>query len=524
VSIKIKTALLILFSIAFFLRVYHLDRYPLPIQQDELSNVYDGYAIAETGADRWGNKHPVILRAFGDSDYRPPLYAYLDAASIKVLGFSVIAGRLPAALLGFISLILLYCLTKKLAGTTTALLTLLVAVFSPWHILFSRMAHEGTILPSFFVLLALYLFVKVREMHYKSRYIILLGLTLGIATNAYQSTKLIFPVVAVLIGLSLIKEFRTHSQRKPRYLLLSAFVLCFLIGAAPQITALITTPEHFFSRANGTVMPFSLSLDYINRLFENFWSNLSPQFLFIDSGVANNLSVARLLPVEAIFFYTGLFFLYRVFKKSRLFHPSYIYILLFLAILPAALTNSNPHAIRSSGMLLLLPMFTASGIIVVCTMIKQQAWQKLTMAVIVLCIVANAGYFINTYTRSWDLQNTGQQNILVHLGTKLTAYKNNYAHIYIEYQGNQPYIYIAAFSNMRPSEFQKAPKQIDTYGFDLVTRMGNYFFLTADAIDSIAARSTGNDLYVYRTEHPDLTRIDSINDHGQTVFFYEKKR
>ena len=95
----LNIALIATLSISFFVRVYQLENYPLQINNDELSNIYDGYSIAETGADRWGNKYPIILRGFGRGDYRPPMNAWICAASIKIFGYSIFAGRFPFALI-----------------------------------------------------------------------------------------------------------------------------------------------------------------------------------------------------------------------------------------------------------------------------------------------------------------------------------------------------------------------------------------------------------------------------------------
>src|SRR6185503_4137701 len=105
---------LLLLVVGAWLRFVSLDQYPLGVHQDELSNIYDGYSIAETGADRFGTRHPAVLRAFGEDDFRPAMYAWLAAAPIKVLGFSVTAGRIPAAILGTASLIFLYLFATNL--------------------------------------------------------------------------------------------------------------------------------------------------------------------------------------------------------------------------------------------------------------------------------------------------------------------------------------------------------------------------------------------------------------------------
>src|SRR3982751_6331206 len=100
-------ALVALFAAGAWLRFYQLDQYPLGVHQDELSNIYDAYSLAETGADRFGTPHPLIVRAFGENDSRPAMYAWLAAIPIRIQGFSIAAGRVPAAVLGVASLVLL---------------------------------------------------------------------------------------------------------------------------------------------------------------------------------------------------------------------------------------------------------------------------------------------------------------------------------------------------------------------------------------------------------------------------------
>src|SRR4029078_9943941 len=91
-----------------FLRLYQLDKYPLGVHQDELSDIYDGWSIATTGEDRFGDSYPGVVRAFGERGYPTALVRCLTGAKKKVTGFSIIYGRLPAAILGIASLFLVY--------------------------------------------------------------------------------------------------------------------------------------------------------------------------------------------------------------------------------------------------------------------------------------------------------------------------------------------------------------------------------------------------------------------------------
>ena len=183
-------ALLVLLAIAAWLRFYQLDQYPLGVHHDELSNMYDGWSIAETGADRFGATLPIVERNYGENDYRPAMFSWLDAATIKVFDFSVKAGRLPAAVLGIVSLILLCSFARTAAGPTFALLALLLGTLSPLHIQYSRVAHEGAMLPAFFVILILWLWQRAAIRGYPWGAIAWLGIAVGLSANAYQATKL----------------------------------------------------------------------------------------------------------------------------------------------------------------------------------------------------------------------------------------------------------------------------------------------------------------------------------------------
>jgi 4-amino-4-deoxy-L-arabinose transferase-like glycosyltransferase len=511
----LNIALIATLSISFFVRVYQLENYPLQINNDELSNIYDGYSIAETGADRWGNKYPIILRGFGRGDYRPPMNAWICAASIKIFGYSIFAGRFPSALIGCISLFLLYIIAKKIGGILFGFITLLLTGLSPWHILFSRMAHEATTLPSFFMLLAVYFWIKVKEEAYRIKYLVLLGFSIGLATNICQSAKLIFFLLAIITTIEVLRNTFPDVKK------VIFFALSVLIGALPQIIAAVTLPEHFFSRANETLIKFSFSFEYLQNFLSNFSSNLSPHYLFFSFGEYNNLTVGRLLTVEAIFFYLGLFIWFKIFKKSKIFIPVYIYILLVITLLPSALTMDQPHALRASCSTVLFPMFSAAGIVFIYRKIIKESVQKTFLAMIFILILSNAYLFIYKYVNNWELKNAGQQNMLVQFCNELNKYPPSYSKIYIEDFGNQPYIYIASYCHMTPGEFQSATKKIQYGVWDHFNQLGKYYFLSRADIDTITNSTAEKRLFLLQSKNSNYTLLDSINAAGKEIYFYK---
>ncbi len=145
------------------LRVLALDRYPLPYHQDELTDIYDGYSIATTGADRTGERWPMLIRSMGPGGYCPTLNMYLCAVATAVGGFNVWAGRMPAVIGGMLTLWLVFVLARRLLGSSGGVLALLFVALSPIHILYSRQVHAGTYLPPLFALLTLYLLDRWME-------------------------------------------------------------------------------------------------------------------------------------------------------------------------------------------------------------------------------------------------------------------------------------------------------------------------------------------------------------------------
>ncbi|HVF40006.1 MAG TPA: glycosyltransferase family 39 protein, partial [Gemmatimonadaceae bacterium] len=323
-----RFAVIALLIVGAFLRLHQLDRYPLGVHQDEVSNIYDGWSIAETGADRFGDPYPTVVRAFGERDYRPALYAWLAAIPVRFTGFSITSGRLPAALLGVASLVLVYVFARNMAGETYGLLALLLATLSPLHVQLSRVAHEGGMLPPFFVILVLWLWQKNAREDFPLRWLIFLGLAIGVSTNSYQSTRLIAPLLLIAVAVDIVRH---ASSRLRRLTLLCAGAI---IGALPQLLFLANETDRFMARARVLSVSTGGPVSYLSSVLYNFWLNLEPYYLFMPR-VLRGLTVARLLPIEAPFFYGGLiglaFLAVRQVSRDRI----YVYLALAIAILPA---------------------------------------------------------------------------------------------------------------------------------------------------------------------------------------------
>jgi len=509
-------ALALILAIGACLRLYQLDQYPLGVHHDELSSMYDGWSIAETGADRFGAYLPIVERNYGENDYRPAMFSWLDAGAIKLFGFSVKAGRLPAAVLGIVSLVLLYLFAKTAAGSTFALLAVLLGALSPLHLQYSRVAHEGAMLPAFFVILILWLWQRAALRGFPLVGTALLGLAVGLSANAYQATKLTAFLFAVVIAIDILR------RKKQLGTAMFVFAVGAFVGALPQVIVLASMPGQFFGRAKLLTVQADNPFSYAAAVIWNYWLNLEPKYLFVPRDYSD-LTVARLLPPEILFFYAGLAGLAFIAFRRESGAKWYIYAALVISMLPAALTTGNPNTLRSSGMAVLTPLISAAGIIWIARLLaKRPALRRIYYPAVVGAIVLTAGAIIYRYSQSILFREAYYQHFLIHLDTALGQKQKDFDAVIIERYGTQRYMYVASFTGMTPQEFHRAPKVIYSDGMDSFRRLGKYYFVSRPMMqataDSLASRNA-KILYVSSVPLRGLRPIDSVSWEREKAYF-----
>src|SRR3989344_3190509 len=106
-----KFLLPILF-LGFILRVAYLDKFPIGLYSDEAVFGYNAYLLIQTGHDEYNRFWPVSLESFGD--WKPPMQAWLAIPFVWALGLNEYAVRLPSAILGTLTILIVYLLAKEL--------------------------------------------------------------------------------------------------------------------------------------------------------------------------------------------------------------------------------------------------------------------------------------------------------------------------------------------------------------------------------------------------------------------------
>ena len=117
-----------LLLLGFGLRVVALDNAPPGLRYDELQNyLMAGRVLA--------GERPLY---FAESWGHEPLYHYLQAGSLALLGKSDWSLRLPSVFLGLLALAATWLVAKKLLGRRVALLAVTFLTFSFWAIFYGR--------------------------------------------------------------------------------------------------------------------------------------------------------------------------------------------------------------------------------------------------------------------------------------------------------------------------------------------------------------------------------------------------
>lgn len=486
-----------LMLLAGFLRLAGLERYPELVNEDELSNAYDGWSIAQTGADRSGRRYPILCRGWGPGDNRPALFAWLCAGVSAWTGFSMGACRAVSGVLGTVTVGLVGLWAYRRFGRWAGLVATAMLAVSPWHLLFSRLAHEGTALVGLFCILIVLLVGEAARRQGPGRaaygWWLVTGFVIGFSANAYAATRLTALLFALCAAVILIARGWSAGVGARR-LVISAtlYLLAAGVGAGPQLWVLATDYEAFVGRLRMIRIHVVGVLDAIETVVGHVASLLAPRFLFYSFGESSKFAVGRLSFVTLPLFYLGLIVL--LVPRTGIARVERWLLLagMLICMSPSVLTRGCPNALRASGCAVLFPMVSVVAVAALLRCIEVlaerigaagrpmavgrvvQGWLACSITVAVL--VAGASY-IWRYTRSDELPRVMQQVDPVRLGRWLGEHARGFDRVYIEPGGNQLDLYIVAFGGMRPEAFQRAHRVVWGEHNEYCIKINQYEFI-----------------------------------------------
>lgn len=482
--------------LAAFLRFYQLGSNPPSLDWDEASLGYNAYSILKTGKDEYGNTLPLSIRSF--NDYKPPAYVYLTVPAIALFGLNEFSVRLPSAIAGIISVIVLFHLVlelfkseknKFLIATTSALLL----AISPWHLQFSRIAFEANLALFFFMLAVFFL---IRSLNSKSSVgLVLASIVFSLTMYTYHSARLVVPVFLLVFAVFNLKKI-TEIKTKAFVAFLVGIILLTPLGitllrgslqARFSTVSVFTNPGIFtkeqetidrqaayktedFDSANIFSVFHRPKIVLTKLIAQNYFDHFNLSFLFIrGDGIGRHSAVGSglLYYWELPFLIAGAFLLL---SKKR----DTLTLLAWLIAAPsaAALTTQTPHAVRSLMMLPVLSVTVAYAVVHFVTNLRQK---RLLLGFFGLIVIANLIYYLNLYyihtpaERSQDWQYGYKQ-----LVEKLASVSETVDEIIVTTSYDQPYVYFLFYDKVDPAWYQTVAEH-GSQGFaKLIFRKINY--------------------------------------------------
>ncbi|MCL5090806.1 MAG: glycosyltransferase family 39 protein [Patescibacteria group bacterium] len=499
---KTKIILFLIVLSALFLRVYQLDKYPAGLNADEAAIGYNAYSLIKTGKDEFGHPWPINFQSF--NDFKPGLYFYLVLPMVKAFGLNEWAVRLPSAILGTLTVLILYYLVRQLTLIKTpnsaeafSLIASLLLAVSPWHIHFSRGGWE-TNAATFFIVLGAYLFFRALKF---PLYFVLCTLSFIFSMFTYHSARVIVPFL--VLGLLFFYRQEIFLKKNLKAIIgtvlvggfFSLILLISMIGPAgvsrfsgvgifadlgPLWRSNELRGEHLNPNGLFPRLIHNQYLEYGLRLIDNYLRHFSGEFLFVSGDEIQRNRVPGMGQFYLCLFpflLFGVYFLLR--NKSKAI--SFIFWWILVAPLASAMTFQSPHAIRALNLVIPLTIVVAYGIFNV----WQSAKEKRKIIVILLsCYLAillpvNFIYYLHqyyiqypkVYPSAWE---DGFKELISYVKTKNGPYDK----IFVTNKYDQPYILFAFYLKYPPGKFQTEAKLTprDQYGFSTVAHFDNYYF------------------------------------------------
>ncbi|MCX7920375.1 MAG: glycosyltransferase family 39 protein, partial [bacterium] len=389
----LRSPLFWILILAGFLRLYQLGTNPPGFFRDEAAKGYNAYCLLKTGRDIDNRSLPIFTREF--TVYNSALPTYLVIPSIVLFGLTEFATRLPFAVVGILTVFLTYLLTSRVYNPRTGYLAAFLLAVSPWHLLFSRWANQGILLP-LFITAGLYCWIRAFEPDVKhtKQWLISSLIIFAISLYTYDIAKVFIPLF--LVGLFII--YRQEIRRNSLFFLLG--LCCFLILILPQVWFSLTAPELTQERFNRiSIFALSNSPSAIFNLFiKNYVTHFSPNFLFIsgDSNLRHSVfGLGQLYLFEIPFLLYGIYILFR--QRTKFEQLLIWWVVLFPV--PASLTYEGiPHALRTICAIPVFSIITAHAIDTLLQRVPVYAAKSFSyrgMRVLIMTlIIANISFFI----------------------------------------------------------------------------------------------------------------------------------
>ncbi|KPJ70863.1 hypothetical protein AMJ51_00765 [Microgenomates bacterium DG_75] len=496
-----KRILVFLMAIVFlggFLRFWQLASHPVSLHIDEIAIGYNAYSILKTARDEHGQLMPLAFRSFGD--FKAPVLIYLMTPALAVFGLNEFGTRFTLALVGTLTIIFVYLLTKELTkNEIVSLLASFSLAINPWHIQFSRATFEA-ILALFLMVIGVWLFL--RAIRLKGKSMSLSALFFVLSMYSYHGERVVVPIL--VLAMAFIFRQKLWQYRKRTIIA----VIVGLIALLP-LFVLMLRPEgstramnEFISRDHEIIGELAWSEKFSGILATvfnnkplvlfNFWLGRyldywDLNFLFFDGTkltLPDYPGIGLFHSFEIVLFLLGIWL---VFFKGKLLKKESKKILAFWLLigpLAASLAITSQHSLRSLSVIPAPQILIGFGGFWLFDYLKRQGLFKRLMAttLVILVISVSLIYYFDIYYLHFPIHFSEFWSYgMKEMSQSAWQYRDEYEEIVIdpklELEGTTmigaPYLYLLFYGKYDPFLFQNSPrrkiKTEDSVDFDKFT-------------------------------------------------------
>lgn len=370
------------------LRFYDLAQLPPGLWYDEALNGLNALGLI--------HGQPLRLAFIYEGLPQEPLFMYLIAGFFLLFGASGLVIRITSAVIGSLTIPLLYYVVRENAERRLALLSALCIAVLRWHVHFSRIGFRTILVP--LVASACFLFFMRGLRTKKWSAFVLAGVFLGLGFYTYLS----FYFVPLILLLTLGAAYWVKGQSPGRTW--KKVLLMFLIGAVVFLPLAITyvgQPEFLLGRV-GMVSLFDEGLwQGVKKVMGNAGDVLLMFSVKGDHVPKHNIPYVPVLdPMTSLFFLLGIVSLIRGLKRSVFYCLVLWWFLLMM--LPSVLSFGAPNLLRALGLSPALAIILALGYENAYDLVRRW-WHSrgLAIGVMVLCLGVFATVEVTRYFVVW---------------------------------------------------------------------------------------------------------------------------
>lgn len=464
-----KILIFLILLLGIIVRIYNVGEMPNALNVDEASSGYDTFSIMKNGVDRNGNELPVVLYAWGSG--QSVLYTLISITFVAILGLNEFSIRIAMAIIGSISLIVIYYLFKNIfENKWISVIALAFLAICPWHIMKSRWGMDCNLFPDLILIGVLLLVLGIKRK--KLIWQILSFIVFGISAYSYATSYLFLPVFvcAVLIYLVIKKEISIKKA-------IGYLGIVFVITLPLIIYLIINTFDLQQFKLLGLTIP---------RMKENRYEEISTIFSgnLFENCVDNLLSLIRLIFIQndglewnalpeygmfylfsIVFFIIGIHAAVKKYNKNQFCQIMNIWMISSIIVAAFCIININ----RINIIMFPCIYYIVLGLYEIC-----KKYKIIAVGIIILYAL-NFIYFINDY-----INQDFNQYLTFESGVEeVVDYceKSTSENVYCYNSFKEPFIYFMFYSEYDVNNYLDTVQLFNENGvFDNIKSFGKYKF------------------------------------------------